>query len=100
MVLADPGRVQANLFGPQRLGIDVLQELLGRARIVGVAVVAQREVAEFHGGPSWIGQRLRRSRLFVNANNPAGARTSRSGKITQRRATELRPATSPSRGRP
>src|SRR6185437_12151265 len=28
------------------------QELLGRARIVRVAVIAQREIAEFHGGGS------------------------------------------------
>src|ERR1700680_4138272 len=53
MVLADPGRAKSKLFGQHRLVAYLDQELLGRARIVGVAVVAQREIAEFHGG-GWL----------------------------------------------
>ncbi len=49
MMLTDPGRVQSDLLCPQRLGIDVLDEGLGRARIVRIAVVGQREVTELHG---------------------------------------------------
>ena len=49
MMLADPRRVHPQLFGIQRLVDDVRDELVGRARVVVVVVVAQREVAEFHG---------------------------------------------------
>ena len=48
MVLADPGRVHAELVGVERLGGDVGDELVGVARIVFVVIVAEREVAEFH----------------------------------------------------
>ena len=48
MMLADPGRVHAELVGIERLGGDVGDELVGGARIVRVMVVAQREIAEFH----------------------------------------------------
>src|SRR3977135_84723 len=73
MMLADPGRVEADFLGPQRLGVDVLDEVLVRARIVGIAVVAQREVTELHGVSSRLAAKVRRFRLFVNANK----RTSR-----------------------
>src|SRR5713101_466978 len=69
MMIADPGRVEADFLGPQRLGVDVLDEVLGRARIVGIAVVAQREVTELHGVPSCLADTVRRFQLFVNANN-------------------------------
>ena len=49
MMLADPGRVHAELVGVERLGGDVGDELVGVARVVLVVIVAQREVAEFHG---------------------------------------------------
>jgi hypothetical protein len=49
MVLADPRGMHPELIGVERLGRDVGHELVGRARVVGVVVVAQREVAEFHG---------------------------------------------------
>src|ERR1700716_4176582 len=68
MMLADPGRVEAAFLGPQRLGVDVLDEVLGRARIVGIAVVAQREVTELHGVSSRLAATVRRFQLFVNAN--------------------------------
>src|SRR5258708_34875287 len=71
MMLADPGRVEADLLGPQRLGVDVLDEVLGRARLVGIAVVAQREVTELQGVSSRLAAKLRRFHLFVNANNEA-----------------------------
>jgi len=48
VMLADPGRMHADLFGVKRLGGDVGDELVGRAGIVFVMVVAQREIAEFH----------------------------------------------------
>ena len=48
MMLADPGRVQPDLLGPQCLGIDVLEEVLRRPLIARIAVVAQREIAELH----------------------------------------------------
>ncbi len=48
MMLADPGRVHPQLLGIQRLVDDVRDQLVRRARIVGVVVVAQGEVAEFH----------------------------------------------------
>ena len=48
MVLADPGRVHAELVGVQRLGGDVRHEGVRVARIVLVVIVAEGEVAEFH----------------------------------------------------
>jgi hypothetical protein len=48
MVLADPCRVQTYIFGVDRLIDDVGDELVGRARIVAIGVVAEREVAELH----------------------------------------------------
>jgi len=48
MVLADPGRVHAEFVGIDRLGRDVGHELIGGPRIVGVVIVAQREVSEIH----------------------------------------------------
>ena len=48
MMLADPGRVHAELVGVERFGGDVGDELVGRARVVVVVIVAEREVAEFH----------------------------------------------------
>ena len=50
MMLADPGRVHAELVGIERLGDDVGDELIGGAGIVGVMVVAEREIAEVHDG--------------------------------------------------
>ena len=51
MMLADPGRMHAELVGVERLGGDVGDELVGVARVVLVVIVAEREVAEFHGSP-------------------------------------------------
>ena len=48
MMLADPGRVHAELVGVERLGGDVGDERVGVARIVLVVIVAEREIAEFH----------------------------------------------------
>ena len=48
MMLADPGRMHAELVGIQRFVGDVGDELVGRARVVRVMVVAQCEIAEFH----------------------------------------------------
>src|SRR5215212_1659076 len=48
MMLADPGRVHAELIGVERLGGDIGDELVGVPRIVLVVIVAEGEVAEFH----------------------------------------------------
>src|SRR5216683_467749 len=70
MVLADPGRVQPDFLGIKRLGENVPEEGLGRARVVGIAVVGEREVAEVHGASSELFcPRMRFPDLFVNANN-------------------------------
>ena len=49
MMLADPGRMHAELFGIERLVGDVLDEGVGGTGVVLVVIVAEREVAEFHG---------------------------------------------------
>ena len=48
MVLADPDRVHAELVGEERFFADVQDEALGTARIVGIMIVTQGEIAEFH----------------------------------------------------
>ena len=48
MMLADPGRMHAELVGIERLGGDVGDELVRGAGVVFVVIVAQREVAEVH----------------------------------------------------
>src|SRR5258706_15152129 len=47
-MLADPRRMHADLVGEDRLLADVEHQLVRRARVVRVVVVAEREVAEFH----------------------------------------------------
>ena len=70
MVLADPGRVHAELVGIERLGGDVGNELIGGARVVFVVVVAQCEVAEVHDvllltpGCVWVRSARGRTRWF------------------------------------
>src|SRR5580700_1597359 len=51
MMLADPGRMHAELVGVKRLGGDVGDELVGGAIVVFVVVVAQREITELHVRP-------------------------------------------------
>jgi len=48
VMLPDPGRVQADLFGIQRLVEDVCDERIRIAGVVQVMVVAQREITELH----------------------------------------------------
>ena len=48
MMLADPGRMHAELVGVNRFGGDVGNELVSVARIVLVVIVAEGEVSEFH----------------------------------------------------
>ena len=48
MMLADPGRMHAELVGIERLGGDVGDELVRGARIIFVVIIAQRKVAEIH----------------------------------------------------
>ncbi len=48
MVLADPHRVQTDLLGIKRLGVDILDELLGSARVVDVTVITESEIAKLH----------------------------------------------------
>jgi hypothetical protein len=48
MVFADPGRMHPELVGVKRLGSNVVDQLIGRAGIVLIMIVAQGEVAEFH----------------------------------------------------
>src|SRR5208282_3737997 len=52
MMLADPDGMESERLGMQRLGDDVGDELVGRARIVLVVVVAQREITEIEHRPS------------------------------------------------
>jgi hypothetical protein len=49
MVLADPGGVEPDRLGIECLVVDFPDELLGRARIVGMTIVREGEVAELHG---------------------------------------------------
>ncbi len=48
VVLADPGRMHAELVGVERLGGDVGDELVRGSTVVFVVVVAQREITELH----------------------------------------------------
>ena len=48
MVLADPGRMHADLLGVERFRGDVLDELVGRALVVLIVIVAQGEISEIH----------------------------------------------------
>ena len=48
VMLANPGRMHAEFVGVQRLGGNVGDELVRRARIVLVVIVAQREVTKIH----------------------------------------------------
>ena len=48
MMLADPDRMHAELLGVQRFGGDVGDELVGRAGIVLVVIVAKRKVTKLH----------------------------------------------------
>ena len=48
VMLADPGRVHAELFGIERLGGDVGDELVRGTGIVVVMIVAEREITEIH----------------------------------------------------
>src|SRR5215471_15394895 len=48
MMLADPGRVEADLFGIDRLVENIGDEGVGIPAVVVVVVVAKREIAEFH----------------------------------------------------
>jgi len=57
MVLANPRRMHAQRFGIQRLIDDIGNKLVRRGRIVGVVVVAQRKVAEFHRDSPFLKER-------------------------------------------
>ena len=75
MMLADPGRVHAELIGVDRFVSDVGDELVGVARVVFVVIVAEREVSEFHGrSPSVLAvpqvavvAAAPRSRIYMNS---------------------------------
>ena len=47
-MLADPRRMEAHLFGVNRLVEDVGDERVRVALVVVVVVVAERKIAEFH----------------------------------------------------
>src|SRR6185295_10390402 len=49
MMFSDPGGVHTELVGIKRFIGDIGNELVWRAGVVLVMVIAQREVAEFHG---------------------------------------------------
>src|SRR5262249_26663611 len=79
MMLADPGRMEADRLGIERLVENVGDELVGAAPVIGIVVVAQREIAELHpssfGGADaieWLGDR--RSRLTETILAPIDAR--------------------------
>src|SRR6185436_8754257 len=67
MMLADPGRMHAELVGVQRFGGDIGHELIGVARIVFVVIVAQREITELHGALLWAGKRSAHARVAATA---------------------------------
>src|ERR1700726_355068 len=48
MVLADPGRMHADLLGVERFRGDILDELVSRALVVLIVIVAQGEISEIH----------------------------------------------------
>jgi hypothetical protein len=48
VMLADPGGIQPNLFGVDRLVEDIGDDLIGAAPIILIVVVAQCEITEFH----------------------------------------------------
>src|SRR5579862_8205115 len=48
MMLADPRRIEAELVGIKRLVEDVGDKAVRIAPVVGVVVVAQREITELH----------------------------------------------------
>lgn len=48
VMLADPRRAEAHLFGINRLVDDVGDEPIGAPGLVRVTIVASREIAEFH----------------------------------------------------
>ena len=48
MMLADPGGMKAELFGMDRLGNDLLHEIVRGAPVVAIVVVAEGEIAELH----------------------------------------------------
>jgi hypothetical protein len=48
MMLADPSRMEAHLFGVNRLGENVGDERIRVALLVVVVIVAQGKIAEFH----------------------------------------------------
>ena len=69
VMLADPGRVHAELVGIERLVGNVGDELVGVARVVFVVVIAEREIAEVHALlPCWPSSLpCRHSRVSWNA---------------------------------
>ena len=48
MMLADPRRVEADLFGIDRFVDDVGDKPVGGSVVIPVTIVAEREIAEFH----------------------------------------------------
>ena len=48
MVLADPGRMHADLLGVERFRGDVLDELVSRALVVLIVIIAQGEISKIH----------------------------------------------------
>ena len=50
MMLADPCGTHADLIGVKRFSRDIGHELVGRAMVVLVMIVAEREIAKIHSG--------------------------------------------------
>ena len=48
MMLADPRRMETDLFGVDRLADNVGDETVGTPTIVHVVIVAEREMTELH----------------------------------------------------
>jgi hypothetical protein len=53
MVLAHPHGMQTHFLRVERLLVDLANELFGSPGVAGIAIVAEREVAEIHNPPSF-----------------------------------------------
>src|SRR5262245_34965799 len=71
MVLADPCRMHPELLGVERFVDDVGDEGVGRALVVAIIVIAQREVAEFHSRTGPFDDALPYTKAYQSAHSCA-----------------------------
>src|SRR6185437_1002764 len=89
MVLADPGRMHAELVGIERFRRDIGDELVGGAGIVVVVIVAQREVAEFHDALPVICRTIQRRERVGWAKPRSGVPTRTGARVGTARSAPL-----------